>query len=103
MDLVEMQGISKFFPGVVALNKVNFDLRKSELHALIGENGAGKSTLVKILAGVYKKDKGKIIIEGKGTHFDPDIVDAFSNISEGFRQVAIKLVEYDEEREALAK
>ena len=69
MDLVEMQGISKFFPGVVALNKVNFDLRKSELHALIGENGAGKSTLVKILAGVYKKDKGKIIIEGKEREF----------------------------------
>jgi ribose transport system ATP-binding protein len=69
MNLVEMQSISKFFPGVIALNKVNFDLKEGELHALVGENGAGKSTLIKILAGIYKKDEGKIFIEGEEREF----------------------------------
>lgn len=64
-ELLTMKGISKSFPGVKALNGLNFDLRAGEVHALIGENGAGKSTLMKILYGVYKPDSGEICVEGK--------------------------------------
>ena len=60
-----MTGIAKFFPGVVALEDVDFSLRKGEIHALMGENGAGKSTLIKILTGVEHPDKGSIELEGK--------------------------------------
>tara|TARA_R100001143_G_scaffold63591_1_gene73045 strand:- start:69714 stop:71198 length:1485 start_codon:yes stop_codon:yes gene_type:complete len=60
-----MEGISKSFPGVLALDKVQFELLKGEVHVLLGENGAGKSTLMKILSGAYVKDGGDIIIDGK--------------------------------------
>lgn len=63
--IVEMQHISKAFPGVQALDDVSFSLRKGECMALLGENGAGKSTLVKILSGVYTRDSGTIRIFGK--------------------------------------
>ena len=63
--VVEMQEISKSFPGVKALDDVQFHLKKGEVLAFLGENGAGKSTLVKILAGIYTKDKGTIKIDGK--------------------------------------
>ena len=62
--LLLMEGIDKSFPGVHALNQCNFDLRRGEVHALVGENGAGKSTLMKILAGIYEKDSGRIIFKG---------------------------------------
>ncbi len=62
--LVEMDGISKDFPGVHALKECRFDLRAAEVHALVGENGAGKSTLMKILAGVYRKDAGHVRLKG---------------------------------------
>ncbi len=62
--VLTMRGISKQFPGVKALNNVDFTLRKGEIHALMGENGAGKSTLIKVLTGVYGKDAGTIWIEG---------------------------------------
>ena len=61
---VEMRNISKLFPGVRALNRVSFDMRLGEVHALVGENGAGKSTLVKILSGVYQPDEGEILLNG---------------------------------------
>ena len=60
-----MRHINKFFPGVKALNDVDFTLRKGEIHALMGENGAGKSTLIKVLTGVYQNDGGEITVEGK--------------------------------------
>jgi simple sugar transport system ATP-binding protein len=63
--LLQMKGIDKKFPGVLALNGVDFTLRKGEIHALMGENGAGKSTLIKVLTGVYQKDGGEIMLEGK--------------------------------------
>lgn len=59
-----MTGICKYFPGVRALQNVDYTLRRGEIHALMGENGAGKSTLIKVLTGVYPKDGGQIYIEG---------------------------------------
>ena len=58
--LLTMRRIDKKFPGVHALNNVDFTLRKGEIHALMGENGAGKSTLIKVLTGVYPMDDGEI-------------------------------------------
>lgn len=62
--VLEMRGICKYFPGVKALQHVDFTLREGEIHALMGENGAGKSTLIKVLTGVYEKDGGEIYIKG---------------------------------------
>lgn len=62
--VLEMRGIHKSFPGVHALQGVQFTLRKGEIHALMGENGAGKSTLIKVLTGVYSKDEGSIMLDG---------------------------------------
>ena len=62
--LLQMRHIVKIFPGVLALNGVDFTLRKGEIHALMGENGAGKSTLIKVLTGVYPSDGGEIKVEG---------------------------------------
>ena len=67
--LLKMEGIVKNFPGVLALDHVDFDLKKGEIHALVGENGAGKSTLIKILSGVHKPDSGRIILEGREVRF----------------------------------
>lgn len=63
--LVAMSGIEKTFPGVHALTQCHFELRAGEVHALVGENGAGKSTMMKVLAGVYPKDAGSIVVQGK--------------------------------------
>ena len=63
-QLLQMRHIVKKFPGVLALNGVDFTLRKGEIHALMGENGAGKSTLIKVLTGVYQMDGGEIRVEG---------------------------------------
>jgi len=60
-----MKNISKRFPGVYALKNVNFELKRGEVHALLGENGAGKSTLIKVLGGIYHAEEGEIEIEGK--------------------------------------
>ena len=62
--ILEMKNINKSFPGVRALQGVDFKLNKGEIHALMGENGAGKSTLIKVLTGVYEKDEGHIYIDG---------------------------------------
>ena len=63
-NIISMKSIGKTFPGVVALEDVDFSLRKGEIHALMGENGAGKSTLIKVLTGVEHADKGTIELEG---------------------------------------
>ena len=63
-QVLAMRGITKIFPGVKALDHVDFTLRKGEIHALMGENGAGKSTLIKVLTGVYPKDGGSIYMDG---------------------------------------
>ncbi len=70
--LLELQGISKTFPGVKALDDVHFRLQSGEVHALMGENGAGKSTFIKVITGVHKPDCGNIILDGKTVSFhDP--------------------------------
>ncbi|PGV45123.1 D-xylose ABC transporter ATP-binding protein [Bacillus sp. AFS037270] len=69
MYALEMKGISKFFPGVKALDSVSFHVSKGSVHALMGENGAGKSTLMKILAGIYKHDEGEIFLKGEKVEF----------------------------------
>ncbi len=65
MKLLELRGITKRFAHTVALDNVDFDLLKGEVHALLGENGAGKTTLVSIISGVYQPDSGQILLEGK--------------------------------------
>ena len=68
--ILEMKNITKTFPGVKALDNVNFQVEEGEIHALVGENGAGKSTLIKTLTGVHKPDKGQIIVDGQEMHFN---------------------------------
>ncbi len=67
--LLKVRNVSKQFPGVLALDQVDFDLAPGEVHALLGENGAGKSTLVKIITGAYRLDSGTISIAGNAVHF----------------------------------
>lgn len=68
-NLLELRNIVKVFPGVLALKDMNFDLRKGEVHVLVGENGAGKSTLIKIISGAYQPDRGEILLEGEPVTF----------------------------------
>ena len=67
--VLELKNITKRFPGVTALNGVHFQLKKGEIHALMGENGAGKSTLIKVITGVHKPDEGSILINGEEVFF----------------------------------
>jgi ribose transport system ATP-binding protein len=64
-ELLRIEGIRKTFPGVVALDSVDFDLRRGEVHVLLGENGAGKSTLIKMLSGAYPPDSGRVLVDGE--------------------------------------
>src|SRR4051812_27174206 len=63
--LLEIHNLTKTFPGVPALSSVDFTMYPGEVHAVLGENGAGKSTLIKVITGVYKKDSGSILLQGK--------------------------------------
>ncbi len=67
--ILRTQNLTKAFPGVVALDKLNFDLRLGEIHSIVGENGAGKSTFIKMLSGVYQPTEGQILINGELKHF----------------------------------
>ncbi|MFI0511864.1 sugar ABC transporter ATP-binding protein [Streptomyces sp. WSLK1-5] len=67
-ELLRIEGIRKSFPGVVALDGVDFDLRRGEVHVLLGENGAGKSTLIKMLSGAYHPDGGRVLVDGEEVH-----------------------------------
>lgn len=67
--IVKVKGISKHFPGVQALYKVDLKVERGQIHALVGENGAGKSTLMKILSGIYHPDEGEIFFQGQQVHF----------------------------------
>jgi len=68
-NILELNGITKIFPGVKALDKVHFQLKRGEIHALMGENGAGKSTFIKVITGVHKSDEGEMFLEGKKVDF----------------------------------
>jgi len=81
--ILEMKNISKFFPGVHALDDVSFKVRRGTVHALMGENGAGKSTLMKILIGIYKADSGTIVLDGE--EFNNH--DVKSSISKGISMI----------------
>src|SRR5919206_664244 len=67
--LLRMEGIRKVFSGVVALDGVDVSVERGEVHALVGENGAGKSTLIKILTGAYRRDGGRVLLEGHEVDF----------------------------------
>ena len=69
VNAIEMRGIVKRFPGVLANDRVDFDLRQGEIHALLGENGAGKSTLMNVLAGLYRQEEGTIRVHGEPVSF----------------------------------
>ncbi|MBQ6832502.1 MAG: sugar ABC transporter ATP-binding protein [Oscillospiraceae bacterium] len=67
--ILELHGITKIFPGVRALDQVQFDLRAGEIHALMGENGAGKSTFIKVIMGVHQAEEGQMLLYGQPVHF----------------------------------
>ena len=67
--ILELRGITKIFPGVKALDNVHFQLRRGEVHALMGENGAGKSTFIKVITGVHAAEEGQMFLNGQEVHF----------------------------------
>lgn len=85
--LLTMRGICKYFPGVRALENVDFTLRAGEIHALMGENGAGKSTLIKVLTGVHVKDGGHIELEGREIAPSSPLEAQKNNISTVYQEV----------------
>jgi len=87
--ILKMEGICKSFPGVRALDNVDFMLRRGEIHALMGENGAGKSTLIKILTGVYQKDAGQVYFEGRPVHFRSPQDAQNNGIGTVFQEIAL--------------
>ena len=72
-EILRVEGVSKHFGGVQALDKVNFDVRRGEVHALVGENGAGKSTLIKVLGGIIERNEGTVTLDGAEVNFQRPI------------------------------
>ena len=85
--VLTMTGISKQFPGVVALDNVDFRLIPGEVHALMGENGAGKSTLIKVLTGVYSSDAGEIVLDGQPVRFSGPVAAQGGGISTVYQEI----------------
>src|SRR5690606_23399733 len=81
MTLLKAEGITKRFPGVVALDNVNLTIQPGEVHCIVGENGAGKSTLVKILTGLYKPDEGTLTVEDGAIAYVPQEINLFDHLS----------------------
>jgi rhamnose transport system ATP-binding protein len=79
--ILECRKISKSFPGIKALDEVDFSIQSAEVHALIGENGAGKSTLVKIITGIYRPDAGTIRLEGRQVQFESPLASQAAGIA----------------------
>ncbi len=84
--VVRMRGVRKSFLGNVVLKGVDLELRRGEVHALVGENGAGKSTLMKILAGVHRADGGTVEVDGRSVHFDHPLQAQAAGISTVFQE-----------------
>jgi len=83
--ILQAKGITKRFPGVLANDKVDFDLKKGEIHSLLGENGAGKSTLMNILYGLYHQEEGEMLVNGNAVKVkDPN--DSIANLFGGPEQ-----------------
>lgn len=87
-----MKNITKEFPGVLAVDNVDFDLRPSEVHAIVGENGAGKSTLIKILSGYFKPNSGSILLNGEKVNFE----NTSDSADYGIRVIYQELNSFDE-------
>ncbi len=86
--ILEMNNITKIFPGVKALDNVMFNLKKGEIHALMGENGAGKSTFIKVLTGVHRPDGGEILLDGKRVEMHDPLVAARHGIAAIYQHLA---------------
>lgn len=86
-ELLELRGVSKSFPGVRALDGVDFTLRAGEVHSLMGENGAGKSTLIKVLTGVYPRDAGTMQLDGRPIHPHSPLAAQQAGISAVYQEV----------------
>jgi ABC-type sugar transport system ATPase subunit len=87
--ILKAENISKQFPGVLALNNVSINLKKGEVHAIVGENGAGKSTLINIFGGIYKPDGGNIYIDDKKVKFNNPIEAKRQGISIVFQELSL--------------
>ncbi|MDD3628143.1 MAG: sugar ABC transporter ATP-binding protein [bacterium] len=87
--ILEINGVSKFFPGVQALKSVSFKIRKNTIHALVGENGAGKSTIIKILSGIYKPEEGEIKIDNNPVSFDKPADSLNSGMSTIYQELSV--------------
>ncbi|MBL8584872.1 MAG: sugar ABC transporter ATP-binding protein [Rhizobiaceae bacterium] len=88
-SIVEMQGVTKEYRGVTAVKKVDFALRRGEIHALLGENGAGKSTLMKVMAGVTERSSGKMLLDGKEVSFQTPAEGLANGIAMVFQETSL--------------
>lgn len=86
-NVIELKDATKFFTGQPAFKSVNFELRKGEIHALVGENGAGKSTLTKVMAGVYRLTTGKLFFDGREVNFASPIDGLAAGIAMVFQEM----------------